>query len=86
MPWMFAMDHVNYARWLSVHIRDLGALEETHRDVFRHFSSEAFVAGKQNVCSLPLHTIRHMSSVTLSSKEREVLLALQTTLVLSDGG
>ena len=86
MPWMFAMDHVNYARWLSVHIRDLGALEETHRDVFRHFSSGAFVAGKQNVCSLPLHTIRHMSSVTLSSKEREVLLALQTTLVLSDGG
>jgi hypothetical protein len=23
LPWMFAMDHPNYARWLSVHYRDM---------------------------------------------------------------
>ena len=22
MPWFFALDHVHYARWLSVHLRD----------------------------------------------------------------
>ena len=43
---MFAMVHVNYAQWLSVHIGDLAALEETYGDVFRHFSSGAYVARK----------------------------------------
>ena len=23
VPWVFALDHTNYARWLSVHIRDM---------------------------------------------------------------
>ena len=41
-----AMVHVNYAQWLSVHIEDLAALEETYGDVFRHFSSGAYVARK----------------------------------------
>ena len=27
IPWMFAMDHFHYARWLSVHVRDLMQLE-----------------------------------------------------------
>ena len=27
IPWMFAMDHFHYARWLSVHERDLVQLE-----------------------------------------------------------
>ena len=26
MPWMFALDHTHYARWLTVHIRDMMAL------------------------------------------------------------
>ena len=41
-----AMVHVNYAQWLSIHIGDLAALEETYRDVFHHFSSGAYVARK----------------------------------------
>lgn len=26
VPWLFALDHHNYARWISVHIRDLECL------------------------------------------------------------
>ena len=26
MPWMFALDHTHYVRWLTVHIRDMMAL------------------------------------------------------------
>ena len=46
MPWVFALDHINYARWLSVHIRDMCSLKETHPTVFEEFSSGAFVATK----------------------------------------
>ena len=36
-PWFFAFDHINYARWVPVHIRDLMQLEDTHPDVFHEF-------------------------------------------------
>ena len=38
MPWYFAMNRFNYARWLSVHIRDMSNLEEMHLDVFQQFT------------------------------------------------
>ncbi len=28
VPWMFALDHTHYSRWLSVHIRDMVSLKE----------------------------------------------------------
>ena len=46
MPWMFALDHVNYARWLSVHVRDMSSLSLTHPSVYQHFTSGAFVVNK----------------------------------------
>ena len=27
IPWLFALDHPNYARWLPIHVRDMMALE-----------------------------------------------------------
>lgn len=46
MPWMFALDHVNYARWLSVHVRDMSTLQENHPSVYQKFESGAFVVNK----------------------------------------
>ena len=34
VPWMFALDNVHYARWLSVHIRDMLEIPNKHPDVF----------------------------------------------------
>ena len=34
IPWMFSLDHINYARWLSVHLRDMRALQVKHPDVY----------------------------------------------------
>uniref|UniRef100_UPI00358E5A52 uncharacterized protein n=1 Tax=Myxine glutinosa TaxID=7769 RepID=UPI00358E5A52 len=34
VPLFFALDHVNYARWLSVHIRDMKSLPKAIRDEF----------------------------------------------------
>ena len=46
MPWMFALDHTNYSRWLSVHIRDMMTLGEKHPDVLREFEHGNFVVHK----------------------------------------
>ena len=46
MPWMFALDHTHYSRWLSVHIRDMTTLAERHPDVLSEFTSGNFVVHK----------------------------------------
>ena len=33
-PLFFALDHVNYSRWMPVHIRDMKSLPATVRDEF----------------------------------------------------
>lgn len=43
VPWMFALDNVHYARWLSVHKRDMSELPNKHPDVFHQFSNGSFV-------------------------------------------
>ena len=43
---MFALDHPNYARWLSVHYRDMCELPTKHREVYTQFTNGNFVAHK----------------------------------------
>ena len=45
-PWMFSLDHITYARWLSVHVRDMCTLSSKHPKVFQQFSEGAFVVHK----------------------------------------
>ena len=47
LPWLFAMDHTNYARWLAVHYRDMQVLSK-YPNVYKHFSDGAFVVHKTN--------------------------------------
>ena len=42
-PWFFALDHVHYARWLPVHIRDMNALSITHPSIYSEFQNGNFV-------------------------------------------
>ena len=46
VPWMFAMDHFHYARWLSVHVRDLIQLERECPKVWNEFLKGHFVMQK----------------------------------------
>ena len=43
---MFALDHVNYARLLSVHVRDMATLHKSHPNVYQKFTSRAFAVQK----------------------------------------
>ena len=40
--WLFAMDHYNYSRWISVHLFDLVHLHLNSPDVYDAFMSEKF--------------------------------------------
>lgn len=43
VPWMFAYDRQNYARYLILHTDDLKSLEEKHKDVYEEFCRGGFV-------------------------------------------
>ena len=42
LPWMFALDHPNYARWLSVHYRDMCELPTKLPEVYTQFTNTIF--------------------------------------------
>ena len=46
VPWFFALDHTNYARWIPVHQRDMAELANKHPDVFTEFSNGHFTIQK----------------------------------------
>jgi len=48
VPWCFALDHINYARSLSLHLRDMNSLVQQHPTVYQHFCAGRFVAHKTN--------------------------------------
>ena len=45
-PWFFALNHHLYARWASVHIRDIETLEESGSDLIEEFAQGNFVVTK----------------------------------------
>lgn len=72
IPWVFCLDHINYARWLSVHIRDMCSLSTMHPSVYQEFISGRFVARK---------TKRPFSAMALDQAHEQV-----NALVKGDGG
>ena len=47
-PWMFALDHKNYARWLPIHLRDMLLLKHKHPEVCAAFQDRGFVVQPSN--------------------------------------
>lgn len=45
-PWLFALDHTHYARWLPVHIRDMVALQSIHPAVYKEYIYGHFTVQK----------------------------------------
>lgn len=46
IPYFFALDHINYARWLPIHLRDMLALQTTHPGIYQEFEKENFPVRK----------------------------------------
>ena len=72
-PWMFAMDHVHYARWLSVFINDLKLLPVKHPDVFAEFLNGKFTINR---------TGKPFSSIQ-ANEQNNKLVKLMAVLLIS---
>ncbi len=46
LPMLHALDHINYGRWASIHLRDMMLLETTHPDLFAKFMKGDFTVQK----------------------------------------
>lgn len=46
VPYFFANNNVNYARWIPIHLRDMMSLEQQHPDVTRKFHKGNFAIHK----------------------------------------
>ena len=42
MKWLFALDHVHYSRWLSIHLFDLVNVEDQYPDVYNEMMKKNF--------------------------------------------
>ena len=45
-PWMFAMDHTDYPRWLPIFIHDLKSLQSNHPGVYKESCQGRFTISK----------------------------------------
>ena len=46
VPWVFALDHTHYARWITVHLRDMVSLKYLHPEIYAEFVKGNFVVKK----------------------------------------
>lgn len=71
-PWFFALDQINYARWLPIHIKDLLSLKEKNPELHKEFEAGHFVARK---------TCNSFSAIALDQTHEQVNAQLK-----GDGG
>ena len=48
VPWFFSLDHFNYSRWISVHLRDMVTLSHLHPQIYDNFLKGYFTVQKTN--------------------------------------
>ncbi len=48
VPWFFSLDHFNYSRWISVHLRDMITLSHLHPQIYEEFLKGHFTVQKTN--------------------------------------
>ena len=47
-PWIFALDHIHYARWLSVFVKDLQQIPSKYPSIFEAFKKGYFTVKNSN--------------------------------------
>ncbi|KAL0198142.1 hypothetical protein M9458_006682, partial [Cirrhinus mrigala] len=72
IPFFFANNNVNYARWLPIHLRDMVSLEQTHPQIFNEFQLGKFVVHK---------THREFSGIAIDQAHEQA-----NAVVKGDGG
>ena len=71
LPWMLALDHTHYPRWLSLHIRDMRSLSVNHPNIHAEVSAGKCVVHKTRASFQQWSSTNGMSRIMLSSKDHE---------------
>ena len=84
VPWFFALNHTNYARWLPVHIRDMMTLAQIHPAVAREFEAGKFVVRKtcHSFSSLPIDQAHEQNNKRVNGDGGAVGLTQSTSQLL----
>ena len=72
LPYFFANNNVNYARWLPIHYRDMVTLEQKHPQLAQEFQSGNFVVHKSS---------RQFSAVAIDQAHEQA-----NAVIKADGG
>ena len=72
LPWFFALNHTNYARWLPVHVRDMRELHKKAPQVEEAFKEGLFTVVK---------TRRRFSAIAIDQAHEQ-----NNAMVKGDGG
>lgn len=72
LPWFFAMNHRNYARWLPVHLRDISSLDQMLPHVASDFKKGLFIVNK---------TLKRFSSIAIDQAHEQ-----NNAIVKGEGG
>ena len=67
ISWVFCLDHVHYARWLSVHLRDMISLWRQHLEIVEQFNYGHFTIQKTNIMfsSIAIDQVREQNNVII---------------------
>ena len=72
LPWFFAMNHSNYARWLPVHLRDMRSLDQMVPHVASEFKKGLFTVNK---------SLKRFSSIAIDQAHEQ-----NNAMVKGEGG
>ena len=72
VPWFFALNHTNYARWIPVHLRDMCALQHKAPNISSQFETGMFTVYK---------TQRRFSAIAIDQAHEQ-----NNAMVKGDGG
>ena len=72
IPYFFALDHINYARWIPLHLRDMLALQTKHPEIYKEFDQSNFTIRE---------TVSKFSNIAIDQAHEQ-----NNALVKGDGG
>ena len=77
MPYFFAMDRMNYARWLPVYLSDMSSLSETHPEVYEEFMNGNHAVSRSKQAFAQVWTDMALEqSISLDSKRKGGIIGI----------
>ena len=68
MPWMFALDHIHYSRWLPVHIGEIMQLMNKNPTILAEFEASRLGTKADLLHCLQLEEIQETNALVVNAK------------------